>query len=340
MELCYANTDNLFKKYSKLVTWFGNTDIGKSYLSGQGIKIEGKIGLILPNGFIQVHLVHKDKIEATLHASTKDILIPKLDLALQAVDFFQYHLNSFDEAREILKWQLGFGKIPTIAKYFHFRQLIAFPSSSQTNTVDGRVGNQTAGQSWSNKVTGSGTAAVYTGAGQDVPNVIANTSSNLWDELWRYIVLFDTSALTSSATIQNTSKISIFVTATTQNIASQSVNIVTSTPATNTALVAADYSQLGTTRQATDITVASLATSVYDDWVLNATGDGNISKTSISKFGASFASDIDNSSPTWVSGAQTRLAPYFAAGTSPTKITVNYTLPGDGVTAGNYSFIM
>ena len=62
------------------------------------------------------------------------------------------------------------------------------------------------------------------------------------------------------------------------------MNIYSATPASNTALVAADYSTGGTTAYATALTYASITTSAYNDFTLNATGLGAIDKTGITKF--------------------------------------------------------
>src|SRR3989344_239138 len=73
--------------------------------------------------------------------------------------------------------------------------------------------------------------------------------------------------------------------------------VVTVTPASNTAIVAGDYDQVGSTEQVDsgqrkDIT--SISTSAYLDFTLNATGQGNVSKTGVSKFGLREGHDITN----------------------------------------------
>ena len=72
--------------------------------------------------------------------------------------------------------------------------------------------------------------------------------------------------------------------------------LVSSAPASNTAIVIADYAiaNWGSVRFATDILLTTFsATSAYHDFALNSSGIANISKTGISKFGIRASSDID-----------------------------------------------
>jgi hypothetical protein len=84
-----------------------------------------------------------------------------------------------------------------------------------------------------------------------------------------------------------------------------STNLVSFSPASDSSFVASDYGNFGTTKFASDTVVSGWTTAAYNDFTLNASGIANVSKTGNSKFGWRFTEDIDNSSPTWVSGAQT-----------------------------------
>ena len=61
------------------------------------------------------------------------------------------------------------------------------------------------------------------------------------------------------------------------------INIVTSSPASDTGLVSGDYDGFGTVDQAADRDLDSLTAdgSTYEAWVLNSTGRGNLSKGSV-----------------------------------------------------------
>ena len=105
-------------------------------------------------------------------------------------------------------------------------------------------------------------------------------------EITKGFLLFDTSSIPDSATIDSAT-VSVYVTAKTNNDndGTDYINIYTTTPASNTALVVGDYNDIGTTAQATQIDIGSITTSAFNDWTLNATGIGNISLAGVTKFG-------------------------------------------------------
>jgi hypothetical protein len=149
--------------------------------------------------------------------------------------------------------------------------------------------------------------------------IYADTATNKWGLLSRFFFLFDTSALPDGDTIDsadfqfvNTARVDNF---------SQSLSFITTTPASDNTLVTADYDQVGTTKQATDVTIASLTvdSATFNTMALNATGLASISLTGVSKFGARLSADIANVEPTWVSGNTSLI----------TFATSDETLPGD-----------
>ncbi len=149
----------------------------------------------------------------------------------------------------------------------------------------------------------------------------------------RLILLFDTSSLGAGATI-DAATFEIVVDSKTDDF-TDSISLVTSTPASNTAIENADYGQLGTTKQAADVTVASITAddATYNAWTLNATGEGNISLTSITKFGMRCTIDNDDTEPTWSAGDQTFVQSRTAdhTGDLAPKLVIVYT-PGVGAT--------
>jgi len=124
-----------------------------------------------------------------------------------------------------------------------------------------------------------------------------------WGNLTRCVVLFDTSALGDTDTISSAT-FSLYAQSKTLVggglTPAVTVAIVSSNPASTSALVAADYADelYGTTDFATRLAYASVSTVAYNDFTLNASGIANISKTGISKFGLRVGADVDNSEPT------------------------------------------
>lgn len=209
----------------------------------------------------------------------------------------------------------------------------------ESTSVDGYVTRlvQPTGESIATIVGGAGTAAddsssevfiqIQTDAGAVSPNV---------NNITRGIFLFDTSALPDGDAISSAT-LSLYGT-TPQGPASgdttqgSSVCIVASTPASNTALVAADYSQVGTTDLATRIGFSSWNSAGYNDFALNSSGIANISKTGVSKFAGRVNHDLDSSFTPWA--AQNSYRRVISADTVGTtqdpKLVVEHAVPASG----------
>jgi len=161
-------------------------------------------------------------------------------------------------------------------------------------TVDGNILN-TAGGNWANARSATvGTNVQDTAAQND------NFFQLRTAVIGRIVLLFDTSALAGDTLISATLSQEIsYVTGGDSN-SDQAINVVSASPASNSALVLADYNiaNFGATRFSSDLTITSAMTSnAYRDFVLNASGLANIALSGISKFGIRFQKDLDNSDP-------------------------------------------
>ena len=216
-----------------------------------------------------------------------------------------------------------------------FATLTVYPDANpETTSVDGIVYRTGANETFSTIRAGAGTLAndSTTGLYQTAVSLFATATTNQYEQLSRSIFLFDTSSLTSGAAI-SAATLSLWIRSKNNSLGMTSAHagmaIVGSTPASNTALVAADYGNLGTTRYATDIAYDSVTIGAYNDFTLNATGLTNISKTSVTKFGARFAVDVDNGSPAWTAYLSTSYEIPYADWTGTTqdpKLVVTYVL--------------
>ena len=217
---------------------------------------------------------------------------------------------------------------------FGFSTLTRYPDANpETTTVDGSVEhNIGAYDTWAAIQGGAGTGAFPDAASEAALWIAAGASAGQWQVISRGIFLFDTSTLTANASISD-AVISLYgqskqdVEGWTPNI-----DIYTSAPASNTALVAGDFDSLGTTSQTgSPITYAGFSTAGYNAFTLNATGRGNVSLTGISKFGSRNANyDVANSAPAFTAFASNGIQIYFAdqAGTAnDPKLVVTYTKP-------------
>lgn len=191
-----------------------------------------------------------------------------------------------------------------------------FPAAGANSPVDGEVIRNGQDVIWSTLRSGAGNASSDTGAEIDISHVDANATTNQYRGIERGIFLYDTSAIDDADAIDSAT-LSLYVTVKTNDHSGEaSVNsasvIVASTPASDNALVDADYSQLGSTDFGRTQKQADLTLNAYEDVALNSSGLSNISKTGLSKFGATSGWDFDNLDPhnngiIWASGGMQRI---------------------------------
>lgn len=176
----------------------------------------------------------------------------------------------------------------------------------ETSSVDGYVRQQYSsgsGQSWSTIRSASGNA--HNDDTEDIDVFIhADTTTDNWDDFRRGIVVFDASDLDGFTVDSATLK--MYLVSKTDDF-SASVSLVSATPASNTDLANGDYDALGTTKLSSDVTIASMSTSSYIDFVLNSAGIAHLqdeidNNAGIARFGLRITADNDNLEPTWVSG--------------------------------------
>lgn len=159
-----------------------------------------------------------------------------------------------------------------------------------------------------------------------------------WDWLVRSITLFDTSALTASATISAGVLSVSGYSKSNDDLASPNIDIYTSTPASNTTVADSDFAQIGSVSQTgAPISYSGFSTVAYNDFTFNSTGRGNVSKTGVSKFGLRNSNyDVAATPPPNLSIGQSYLTFYasdYAGTSSDPKLVVTYTLPAGGFNA-------
>ena len=310
-----------FTKYNKQLCWLANSFLGQFVFKFKkyGHYTKNKIVKMTPNSVGELLGSERNKVEIKEHFFSRNEYALRLQKVFYPI-WFTFHCwdmliaNRFKPA-----WNLGFDT------------LTVYPDAGTGNTtVDGPVyhdygfGN---GFSWSTLVAAAGSGQSATINYDYAVQIIANTTSNEWRWNKRSIFLFDTSGLTADATISAT-VMSLYGNGKSDGLSvTPDIDIYTSTPASDNALVNGDYAQVGSTSQTgSPNTYASWGTSVYNDFTLDATGRGNVSKTGISKFGARNANyDVSGTPPTWSSGNTSRLDMQFAdAGSNKPKLVVTY----------------
>ena len=215
-----------------------------------------------------------------------------------------------------------------------FDTLTAYPGDNGADDpVDGYTLQGVNDDTWANIRDGAGNASGYSGETGNFIVKIQNGQTTGFVSINRSIYCFDTSALTVGATISAT-VLSLYGLTKADGVSiSLDLDIYTSTPASTTSLVNGDYTQIGITSQTGGaIAYASIVTSAYNDFTFNATGRGNVSKTSISKFGIRNANrDVADSEPGYAGSYASShfTANYSDNATNKPKLVVTYTTGTD-----------
>lgn len=208
--------------------------------------------------------------------------------------------------------------------------LTVYPDAGTgSTTVDGYAHRTGVNEVFSTIRGGAGNGSADTGSQDVQPALAASVTLDQFSTLRRGIAHFDTSSLGAGATISS-AVLSLYlqVASTANALGNMTVHIASATTAANNDIVNADYSARGTTTFA-NIAQASLSTSAYNDFTLNASGITNVSLTGISKFSVQSDWDINNSfTGTWVISSSTFVAfsaADIAGTTEDPKLVVTYT---------------
>jgi hypothetical protein len=202
--------------------------------------------------------------------------------------------------------------------------LTVYPESGNPAAAacDGTIGN--------NNVTYATGQAAATGSEINSTNINTLNASNEFVTgvfyFCRAVLNFDTSALPSDAVISG-AVLSLYSGAAKSGTDADSISIVANTVVSNVAYAVEDYDLFGTTKLATDISIASWSTSNWNDFTLNAAGLAAITKAGITKFGVRTAKDITATQP---SGANSVNFVAADAGGNIPKMVITYTVPSSG----------
>lgn len=202
--------------------------------------------------------------------------------------------------------------------------LTVYPDAdTETTTVDGRVARGSVNQTFSAIIAGGGNGSNDTESVQNIPYLIASTTTDQFAAIYRGIYLFDTSTIPADATISSI-VFSLYGVAKASGLGTTTLEVVSSSPASNTAIANGDFETIGGISYGS-ISYASFGTTDYNDISLS----GGITKEGITKLGTRLGWDLNGSfDGSWSSGATTRFRAYLAdqAGTSnDPKLVVVYT---------------
>lgn len=322
-----------FQKHQSKLLWLLNTPVVKYWfrwvmrIRKHDCPINERIVEILPNNFSIYLGKEGDEYKVKTDFRTHDKYSKRLYFAFKP---FWYLLHFFD-------WAM-LDRVEELTKLsFGFSTLTAYPDTgSGSTTVNGWVARQNVDETWATIRAGAGTTSFIDDTTNNLFVGFIQTTGGYTGKfavLRRSIFTFDTSAIGSSAAISD-AVLSLYGASKYYDgifAAADTVDIYTSTPASNNNLVNADFQELGSTSQSgSPISYTNWSTTGYNAFTFNATGRGNVSKTGISKFGSRNANyDGDNVSPSGNGDNAQYLIKTYPSGTSGTsqdpKLVVTYT---------------
>ncbi len=179
--------------------------------------------------------------------------------------------------------------------------LTAYPDAdTESATVDGYIGFQGLDPddriNWSTATTDNGDNVTITRDAHALLNSTWFQRSGTWEDVLRSFMLFDTSGIGSNVV---TDAVYSFTSNQATDTASElTFNIVASTPASNTALVAADYDNVGTTSFGTiESDAVTHDSATYNAITFNSSGEEHVSTSGITKLAMRWEADRANAEP-------------------------------------------
>lgn len=320
----------LFDRYQSQLLTFVNTDRGREFLLDQYGGVAGRnepIVHVSPDGFHVLKDIVKDTaiIQATFFSKSPYIrkfseMLTYIDIAAQYENIHRYSAHDIsDLPRRIYLTTTTFNP----------------DANPESTSVDGVILRNGINETWAQiHDTTSGTNVDDSSTSNTIVSIVDSGTSNKWQTLNRAMFLFDTSSLTSSASI-SAATFQVYVSAKADHH-SQTVQLVSANPASNTSLATSDYdtAKFGTSASlyATGITIASLSTSAYNTWTLNGTGLAALSKTGVSKLGVILSGDAANTEPTYIGAGNGDTVDANMADNASNKpqLTVTYTISTGG----------
>lgn len=228
-------------------------------------------------------------------------------------------------------WAVADRWVPALSAGFSTLTVYPDPGSPGTTSIDGSLHINIFGDTWAAIRASNATDISDTGTQAPVAGFVGSPTANQWAELWRSIFCFDTSVLTGSASV-SAAVLSVYGSAKQDDLAATpDIDVVTSSPAATTTLVAADIKSMGQTSQTgAAMAYGSWSTSGYNAFTLNGTGIANVSTTAISTFGLrNMNYDAANSAPPYAASTRSSFTGFFADETGSTndpKLVITYTL--------------
>lgn len=309
-----------FKKYQSVLLWFVNTPLGRhlfrihSHRSSVGRR---SITKITPNSISWIERQTKQKTYFTTEFRTHNKFSKRIYHTLLPL-WYAFHLwDKIVNALRLPKLNLGFDT------------LTAYPAAGNNSPIDGYVGVASQDKTLANLLATAGSTAATTDAANNLPWLEASTTTDQFEATYVAGFCWDTSSLTAGATVSGAVLSLEGNGSRTVGLGDAINKICLFNPANTNALVNGDFNTFTYTAQSDGgFNNAQWSESAYNDFTLNATGLGNISKTGVTKFGLCFDWHIGGFTGVWANSETTRSGVKFADsdGTNEDpKLAVTYT---------------
>jgi len=239
------------------------------------------------------------------YRSIIDIGIYQSEFHSRAV-FFRRLLHRWDEVIKDLESPLLIPRYVVINGRVHRvpmggATLTAYPDAdTESATVDGYCGFQGLDPDdrvdWSTATTDDGSEGNIVRDSHALLNSTWFQRSGTWEDALRSFMLFDTSSIGSN--VVTDAVYSFTSNQATDEAPELTFNIVASTPASNTALVAADYDNVGSTSFGTiESDAVTHDSATYNAITFNSSGEEHISTSGITKLAMRWQADLANAEP-------------------------------------------
>ena len=210
--------------------------------------------------------------------------------------------------------------------------LTAYPDAdSESSSVDGHIGFAGLDDriDWAAATTDDGSAVTQTRDSHSTMNATCFQRSGTWEDFTRAFLLFDTSSIGSN--VVSAAVFSFTSSQTTTSASELTWTVVSSTPASNTELVAADYDNVGSTSFGSIEADSGVTTdsSTYNAITLNGSGEAAISTSGITKLAMRWEADRADAEPSSATaGCQIIILSADQSGTSTDpKLVITHAAP-------------
>lgn len=308
-----------FREYQRQLLWVANTRPGRWYFRLGEFPKNAVFTRFFPFG---IEWENADGTK-TFAAKTSDKYANRLKHSLRYVKAIALALpaNLLAPAESAAALQFLFAGVTTSF----------YPNADpESTTFDGYITRSGVTEAWAAIRGGAGNFGEDNSSDFIFASWLATTSSNTWDTIARGIFLFDTSAISTAATVSAVS-FKFYCTGkvapSDATASKRELEVVSSAPASNTAVSNADYASMGSTSFGAFV-YADITASAVNTKALDAGGIANVTKGGISKFGVRSGADLDNNAPTWVSEDQYIIYGAFAETTGTANdptLEVTYT---------------